>query len=446
MSRLPSIVPRAKSSVLLKDVLLQKTQSPPRVTFPRSFNRLWMYLNSTRAPFKSSAFHYDFFNLIPHPFHLSGNYFRLQTRTFIYWYEFSARQFNISFDFGVKQKKIVMEDAIWRRPTRRGHAPLTGWWSYILRFPTYEKKTSTFFNLNNNLRHPVFPETFASDLPWFEEILPLVRRLAWNHYSRLMPYVSNFSLLSQSVFDAKLVYRRAPLDSTTLWLASPVHDYSAFVKSYTNNRSLILPERFFQFRRYRQQLKNIWSQVFGRLWTFALSSPPRACALPLIFNDRLSFYRKIKVVTSILCFPFFYRSVGAVRSLFTTGSLPLPFSWISRVLPVATRARRSKRFVFFLRRFFFLRHLRNRLHKDPKTLSFSFKYTPAVRQLHQLLGQWLQLYAFGEFLAPHWFFWFLHRLLQQRRQIAGAKKIIVAELNADYVRRPRKVWKKKRRR
>jgi hypothetical protein len=72
-----------------------------------------------------------------------------------------------------------------------------------------------------------------------------------------VPYVSNFSLLSQSVFDKKLLRRRAPLDATTLWLASPVHDYSAFVKSYTDNKALVLPERFFQFRNHRQRLIKI---------------------------------------------------------------------------------------------------------------------------------------------------------------------------------------------
>lgn len=165
VSRIPSIQPRAKASAFLKDVLLQKTVSPPRPTFPRDFKRLWFYLKGARAPFKSSAFHYDFFNLIPHPFHLSGNYFRLQTRTFIYWYEFSARRYNISFDFGVKQKKIVMEDAVWRRPTRRAQRPLLGWWSYVTRFVSFDIKNKSFFRLNTNKEHPFFSGLRSPILP-----------------------------------------------------------------------------------------------------------------------------------------------------------------------------------------------------------------------------------------------------------------------------------------
>jgi hypothetical protein len=84
MTRLPSIAPRAKSPALLKNVLLKKTQSPPQPSFPRNFKRLWAYLRATRASFRSSAFYYNYFNLTPDPFQLSGNFFRLQTRTFIY--------------------------------------------------------------------------------------------------------------------------------------------------------------------------------------------------------------------------------------------------------------------------------------------------------------------------------------------------------------------------
>ena len=91
-------------------------------------------------------------------------------------------------------------------------------------------------------------------LHWFEESLPQARRWAWNFYSRLSTIRSGLSFLSQSIFESRLLSRRAPSDSTTFWLASPIHDYSAFIKSYTVNRSMILPERFFQFRRERDYL------------------------------------------------------------------------------------------------------------------------------------------------------------------------------------------------
>ena len=67
-------------------------------------------------------FYYPFLSLLPDPFPTYGSYFRLQSRTFIFWYEFAARKYNITFDFGIKQKKTASETAVWLRTTRRGAA------------------------------------------------------------------------------------------------------------------------------------------------------------------------------------------------------------------------------------------------------------------------------------------------------------------------------------
>lgn len=66
------------------------------------------------------------------------------------------------------------------------------------------------------------------------------------------------------MFDERTRFRKNPFDSTSLWLSSPIHDYSGFVKGYTSNSKMVLPERYFQFCRRRILTGRHWSQLLFR--------------------------------------------------------------------------------------------------------------------------------------------------------------------------------------
>lgn len=47
--------------------------------------------------------------MTPHPMKVRGNFFRLQARVFVVWYEYAAKRYTFTLDFGIKQKKTLSE-------------------------------------------------------------------------------------------------------------------------------------------------------------------------------------------------------------------------------------------------------------------------------------------------------------------------------------------------
>lgn len=105
-----------------------------------------------------------------------------------------------------------------------------------------------------------------------------------------------------------------------------MHDYSVFLKSYTNNRTVVLPERFFQFRQRKQFLKAFWSQSLARLWTCFQKRSSIRFALPELSS--LKFYAKFRLF--FLLFPFFvlrpviFTANASSGTAFLSESEPLP--------------------------------------------------------------------------------------------------------------------------
>jgi hypothetical protein len=394
LRRRPRSLPLLKHNALFA---LPKPAAAYPTTSPRNFNRLWAALRPHRAGFKSFAFFPPFQSLSPEPYKNYGNFFRVQSRAFIFWYEFAQRKYCVTLDLGIKQKKTFSETALWLRSTRRGAPKRHRWWAHWQKRPSFVPEERPLLRLNANGLSPLFvrrPRAAHSERHWFEESLPHLRVFAWNFYSRLTTERSALAPLSQSAYDSRVLQRRSPMDSTTFWLASPVHDYSLFIKNYFANRTVILPERFFQFRRRRRFAAAVWSQNFFRFWN-QIKFPaggffPAANFIfkiaPLFLKLRL--WRQFSKV-----FLFFskFAAIDWTSSFSVVGFLGKHISPAAAQRPLltvlnSTRAvRRVHPTKFFVPSTLFRRYLRRKFFRGPKIMPYAIKLSGRLRQTHFML-------------------------------------------------------------
>lgn len=111
--------------------------------------------------------------MTPYPMKVSGNFFRVYARVFVFWYEVTAKRYTLTLQFGTKQKKTLSERGFLYRSTKGDLA--ADWWVYLRRFSSYSKSTPRFFQLNANSQSPFFPVKSYNSPEWYEESLPLIR-------------------------------------------------------------------------------------------------------------------------------------------------------------------------------------------------------------------------------------------------------------------------------
>lgn len=400
---------RPKSSPLLKEILWQKKTNRPRVrTFPKNIKPLWAALPPTRLEFRPYSFYSNFFHMTPHPMKVRGNFFRLQARVFVVWYEYAAKRYTLTLDFGIKQKKTLSERGFWYRPTG-GDQPVD-WWVYLCRLSSFPTSASPFFQLNRNSSSPFFALNSYKGPEWYEESLPILRRWAWLFHSRINALRSDKFFLSQSVFDERTRFRKNPFDSTSFWLASPIHDYSSFVKGYTSNSKMVLPERYFQFCRQRRLTSRYWSQLLFGFWNNSQVKPAAfTFTLPRV---NFVFYFKTRILFRLLSvlprcvLPLTSPKVAAL------GVSP----WIKRILPVRSRGRK-----FFYDLDFFLPAKFLTTHRNAVLPEHSWNNHPLrlsgvrphrrLKRLLSLLPRIFYLYIFqGPKFFYHWLLLWLRLL------------------------------------